>query len=84
MKLSLQIEATQLKAGDEIFDGQPVKTHSEVPFAVIKIDNESIKVDEGQWLIEYHDGTKEVWNTEQIQANTGYVVEDISEDTGHD
>jgi hypothetical protein len=24
------------------------------------------------WLVEYKDGTKEIWNTEQIKSNTNY------------
>ena len=73
MKLQLPITATQLKAGDETFAGQPVRNQEEFAFAIINIAGASTKVNESDWLIEYHDGTKEVWTDEQLKANTGYV-----------
>lgn len=73
MKLHLAIIATQLVAGAEWFANQPVKNQDESPFALVPYRGELLKVNEGDWLVEYPDGTLEIWNTEQIQANTDYV-----------
>jgi hypothetical protein len=83
MELSLNIKATQLKSDDTTFAGQPVKGEPTALFAVIPYQGGALQVHEGMWLVEYHDGTKEVWNTDQIRENTSYkeqsdeVAEDV-------
>jgi hypothetical protein len=80
MKLHLAIIATQLIKGAESFLGQPVKSQFENPFALIPYQGTLLTVNEGNWLVEYHDGTKEVWTDEQIRANTNYNFVEVNED----
>jgi hypothetical protein len=51
-------------------------------FALIPYRGSFLKVSEGMWLVEYLDGTKEVWNTDQIKEHTGYTEQepDAAED----
>lgn len=69
MELSLKINATQLKKGDKQFLGQDVMSQKENPFVHVPYHGTILTVNEGFWLVEYHDGTREVWSTEQIEAN---------------
>src|SRR6185312_1137318 len=73
MELSLKIVATQLKKGNQEFLGQEVKSPKENPFVHVPYAGTLLLVNEGFWLVEYHDGTREVWSTEQIEANTSPI-----------
>lgn len=81
MKLSLDITANQLQKGQTEFAGQPV-LNPDKPHVVVKINSAAIPIEEGMWLVEYHDGTKEVWNTDQIKEHTNYFGQepDAAED----
>jgi hypothetical protein len=81
MELYLKINATQLKSDDTTFAGQRVKGEPTALFAVIPYQGGALQVHEGMWLVEYHDGTKEVWSTDQITANTDYEeIDEVDED----
>lgn len=73
MELSLKITATQLTKGIETFLGQEVRSPKENPFCFVPANGDNIRVNEGFWLVEYHDGYREVWSTEQIKENAGYI-----------
>lgn len=68
MELSVKITATQLTKGMKSFLGQEVRG-KESPFCFVPANGDNVRVNEGFWLVEYHDGYREVWSTEQIEAN---------------
>lgn len=72
MELSLKINAHQLvnKEDAEDFLGCEIKNRKGEAFALVPYQGTFLKVNEGYWLVEYHDGTREVWSTGQIKANT--------------
>ena len=69
MELSVKITATQLKKGMKTFLGQEVKSQKENPFCFVPANGDNVRINEGFWLVEYHDGYREVWTTEQIKKN---------------
>jgi|SRR6185312_1028328 len=76
MELSLKIIATQLQKGDKEFLGQEVKSPKENPFVFVPYAGTVLLVNEDFWLVEYHDGTREVWSTDEIQERTDYKKEE--------
>lgn len=81
-KFIISIVAIQLLATDKSFAGQPVKHTKDkyeaddlVPCAILNINGEPVKIEVGQWIVEYPDGTKEIWSDEKIKADTSEVIE---------
>ena len=72
MELSVKITATQLTKGMETFLGQEVKDQKGNPFCFVPANGDNIKVHEDFWLVEYYDGYREVWSTDQLENNAGY------------
>lgn len=71
MNLLIEITAKQLKKGDKEFAGQEVK-NPDKPQVILKINSAATTVAEDMWLVEYHDGTQEIWNTEKIKEYTNF------------
>lgn len=77
MELNLKINATQFiyNEGEGFLDGE-IKSPKENPFALVPFQGTVLKVNEDYWLVEYHDGTREVWNTDEIEERTDYKKEE--------
>ena len=77
----LSIIAIQLLPTDKVFLERDVINYKDVyqpgdpfSFAIIEINGAATKIEQGQWLVEYPDGTKEVWNDSKIQADAVEVI----------
>jgi len=74
MDILINATAEQLTSEQETFQGVPVKKiGDDASFAIVYHKSSPLKIEEGQWLITYHDGEKEVWNTEQLKDNSNYT-----------
>ena len=69
-KISILLICSQLLAEDKTFAGQPVQERENESFALVSIAGEITKVNTGDWLVEYPDGTKEVWTDKKMQDST--------------
>lgn len=84
MKIKVTLEATQFNTAEDTFMGQPVLKFKkdykvgidEIPYSILSINGEAIKIEEGQWFVEYPDGTKEVWSDEKVKTDTADITEE--------